>query len=185
MLLANEFTKRGMHFEYEEPADGVLDALPDFTFPDYGKIILEHLGFLADPNYLERWEQKAKEYQKKHIRYFRTNEEEIKTLPATVDRLQEQFCDWVQKVFGEERANMIRKVEKLRRKSGFQIGRAIGDFMNGVFEVDDKEGNVVAIAIKDDIEKIKDMSIPGYLNINWEQAVIAGKDVYMARCHGE
>ncbi len=189
MLLANEFTARGMYFEYEEPADGVVDALPDFMFPDYGNIILEHLGLLTDPNYLERWEQKANEYEKKGIRYFRTNEEEIKTLPATVDRLQEQFCDCVQKVFGEERANMISKVEKLRRESGFQIGRTIGDFMNGVFEVDDKEGNVIAIAIAiaitDDIEKIKDMSIPGYLNINWEQTVIAGMDVCMARCQNE
>ena len=48
MLLANEFTARGMYFEYEEPAENVPDALPDFTFPDYEGVVLEHLGLITD-----------------------------------------------------------------------------------------------------------------------------------------
>ena len=137
MLLANEFTARGMYFEYEEPADNVMEALPDFTFPDYGNIILEHLGLITDPNYFERWESKAKEYEKQGIRYFRTSEEEIKSLPATVDRLQEQFIDWVNQTSRVERVERINLIEKLRRECDLNIGRSIGNFECGVFEIED------------------------------------------------
>jgi len=87
MLLANEFTARGMYFEYEQPAENVPDALPDFTFPDYGGIVLEHLGLMTDSEYMARWEEKAGQYEAAGTRYFRTDEEEIRSLSATVDRL--------------------------------------------------------------------------------------------------
>jgi len=185
MLLANEFKARGMYFEYEEPTENVVDALPDFTFPDYGGVILEHLGMLEDPSYLERWEKKAKEYEAKGIRYFRTNEEEIKALTATADRLREQFRQWVQKIMGDERINMINKVEKLRMVSSLHITRSIGDFLDGVFEVDDHKDNVVAIVITSDTDKLKDINIPGCGKVKWEPMKLNDIDIFIAKSERE
>lgn len=152
MLLANEFTSRGMFFEYEEPADNVMRALPDFTFPDYGNVILEHLGQLNDPYYLERWDKKAIEYEEKGIRYFRTDEEEIKHLTATVDRLQENFKAYADQQFGENRVILIDALETLRRTSKLNILKPLNAFEDGIFEVDHPE--IIAFAFcKDDFPK--------------------------------
>jgi len=179
MLLANEFTGRGMYFEYEEADPAVPDALPDFSFPDYGRVVLEHLGLLDDPNYVERWNKKAKAYEEQGIRYFRTNEEEIKILANTVDRLQEQFRNWIEKQYDSERVQMIDLIETLRRKSDFIIGRSIGDFGDGTFEVDDSGEGIVVILIPrfvnisgeeteaDDV--FFDRKIPGYGELLWEE----------------
>jgi len=149
--LANEFTKRGIFFEYEEPQEGIADALPDFIFPDYGRVILEHLGLLEDPTYLECWEKKAQEYEKNGIRYFRTGEDEIKNLPATVDRLHEQMRAWTESQYGAGRVAGIEIIERLRRESDLRIGKAIGSFEQGVFEVMETSDNpVIAISIRAD-----------------------------------
>ena len=182
MLLANEFSKQGMLFEYEESEGNITDALPDFSFPDYGRVILEHLGLLDDPIYVQRWDEKAKSYEQKGIRYFRTNEEEIKTLDNTVDRLRRQFRNWVEERYGVERIQMIDLIEKVRRKSDFKIGRSIGGFRNGLFEVEDSGGRVVAVSIPQfgdlstgnnkaeiaDFEK----TVPGYSELLWEETLI-------------
>ena len=182
MLLANEFTRRGMYFEYEEPADKVLDALPDFTFPDYGNIVLEHLGLLTDPNYFERWETKAKEYERKGIRYLRTSEEEIKALSGTVDRLQNQLKAWTEEKLGAERLKLVELVERLRRESGLRIGRAIGEFQNGIFEINDrKDDDAVAIALGRGSSPPSGTNIPGYPEILWEPQRIKDIDVWFGR----
>jgi len=144
MLLANEFTTRGMYFEYEEPSDNVMNALPDFTFPDYGNLILEHLGLMTDPNYFERWETKAKEYEKQGIGFFRTGEEEIRDISVTVDRLQDHFKSWTEQHLGDKRIRLVETLETIRRASQLQIRRPLGAFEDGVFEVDDSQ--IMAVA---------------------------------------
>lgn len=197
MLLANEFTKRGMTFDYEETAEDIAEALPDFSFPDYGKIILEHLGRLDDPDYVKRWESKASEYEKKGIRYFRTNEEEIKVLWATVDRLQEQFRSWVLESCGESRVKGIQIIERLRRESGLQIGRSIGSFEQGLFEISDSSDNpIIAICVLEDMHETADTAfafnpppleqaqLPGVSDIVWEEEVLSGLRVAVGRTRG-
>lgn len=192
MLLANEFTRRGMYFEYEEPTEEVSDALPDFTFPDYGGIILEHLGLLPDAEYVHRWENKAKEYEEKGIRYFRTNEEEIKNLSSTVDRLREQFSLWVEEKHGIERIQLIDQIEMVRRQSGLRVGRSIGDIKQGIFLVDDinNEG-IVAISLRDYRHKPEgeETSIStscenikaDYGEVTWEEKDISGVKIWIGR----
>jgi len=122
-----------------------MEALPDFTFPDYGNVILEHLGLITDPNYFERWESKAKEYEKKGIRYFRTSEEEIRNISATVDRLQNQFRSWTEQHAGVNRPRLIEALERVRCIAQLQIQRPLGAFEDGVFEIDNSQ--IVAIAL--------------------------------------
>jgi len=191
MLLANEFISRGMYFEYEEPADNIMDALPDFTFPDYDGIILEHIGLMSDPEYIDRWEQKAKKYEMEGRRYFRTNEEEIKTLANTVDRLQDQFIDWVNKASRVERVERINLIEKLRRESNLNIGRSIGNFECGVFEIDDTsnqgilaimvDSNDIFPGVNIDPEKGPiEVDIPGSSAILWEERLNGDINTWVA-----
>jgi len=189
MLLANEFTRRGMYFEYEEPSDSVVDALPDFVFPDYGGIILEHLGLLTDEEYAERWETKAKGYEQQGLRYFRTTEQEIQHLSATVDRLQEQFRDWTEQEYGSRRVQLIDLVERLRRDDTLQIGRAVGDFDRGVFEAESTSDEaVVAIAVvADDLglerdrDQLQEADLLGDAEVEWEAQLVSGIEVLVAR----
>jgi len=147
MLLANEFTSRGMYFEYEEPSENIPDALPDFTFPDYGDIILEHLGMVTDPNYFIRWEAKAKEYHEKGIKFLRTGEEDVRDLSNTVDRLKHQFQSWVEQQYGNQRLRLIDAVENVRRDLQLKILRPISAFEDAIFEVDHPEITIVAFCI--------------------------------------
>lgn len=185
MLLANEFTRRGMYFEYEEPSDDALAALPDFTFPDYG-VVLEHLGLLTDADYLARWEAKAAEYERQSIRYFRTNEEEIEQLAATVDRLKRQFHDWAEQRYGAERVRLIDLVERVRRDGDLQIGRSIGEFENGVFEATSAiDETVIAVAIIEHESitpaQLEETRLPNTGRIEWQQKVLAGDVVWVGK----
>lgn len=188
MLLANEFTRRGMYFEYEEPSDDALAALPDFTFPDYG-VVLEHLGLLADAVYLARWEAKAAEYEKQGIRYFRTTEEEIQQLAATVDRLQGQFRDWAEQQYGTERIRLIELVERVRPDGDLQIGRSIGEFENGVFEATSaSDMAVVAVAIIADngnaqtpLEQVAALGPINLERVQWQERIVAGLKIGVGR----
>lgn len=189
MLLANEFTRRGMYFEYEQPAEGVPYALPDFTFPDYGGVILEHLGLLPHPEYLARWQRKAAGYEQQGIRYFQTTEEEIQHLPATVGRLQDQFRDWADQKHGSQRIHLIDLVERLRREGDLQIGRALGDFQQGVFgAANPVDSAIVAVAIGVDEagfepgpERLESLDLVGATAIEWQKRCIDGIDVWVAR----
>lgn len=149
MLLANEFTRRGVYFEYEEPAPGVAYALPDFTFPDYGDIILEHLGLLDASEYAERWQEKAAQYQAQGIGYFQTSEAEIEALSATVDRLQSQFKDYARKRYGPEHLCLIGLVERVRQACPeISISSPATEFKEGLFAAEDRqEPSVIGIAI--------------------------------------
>jgi superfamily I DNA/RNA helicase len=189
MLLANEFTRRGMYFEYEEPAEGVPYALPDFTFPDYGGVVLEHLGLLTDADYLARWEAKAAEYERRGVRYFRTNEEEIQRLAATVDRLQRQFRDWAEQHYGAARLRLIDLVERVRREGDLLIGRSIGEFENGVFEAaSTSDVAVVATVVTLDFENSPIPREPseailalGHNIVKWERQPVVGTHVWVGR----
>ena len=191
MLLANEFTKRGIFFEYEEPQEGIPDALPDFIFPDYGQVILEHLGLLEDHTYLERWEKKATEYEKSGVRYFRTSEDEIKNLPATVDRLHEQMKTWTESQCGAGRVVGIDIIERLRRDSDLRIGKAIGSFEQGVFEVMETSDNpVIAISVRADSLKrpfvfsppsIEKIIIPSVDDLDCEETNMIGLCVVLLK----
>jgi hypothetical protein len=135
-----------MYFEYEEPADNVRDALPDFTFSDYGDVILEHLGLMSDPDYIERWQSKARAYEKQGIRYFQTNETEMRDVSGAVDRLQDQFRLWVEQRVGVQCVRLIGVLEEIRRISQLQIGHPLGSFEDGVFDVAD-DPQIIAIAL--------------------------------------
>ena len=115
MLIANEFTRLGIQYEYEQPAENVIDALPDFILTDYGNAIVEHLGLLNDAEYLRKWDEKAKKYEAEGILYLRTNEEEILNLTQTVERIREQASYWCEKKFGVEKVEKIHKYEEPRR----------------------------------------------------------------------
>ncbi len=177
LLLANEFTRRGMYFEYEEPVENVAYALPDFIFPDYGLVVLEHLGLLTDGEYFARWEEKAKEYEQRGIRYFRTNEQELQHLSATVERLQEQFRDWALRRHGVNRVQRIGLLERLRREGGLRIGRAIGAFDDGIFELEDsfhQDGQLAAV-IGDDAIHWADSGKLGTIgqDLVWDDSTVA------------
>jgi ATP-dependent DNA helicase DinG len=189
MLLANEFTQRGMYFEYEEPSDDALPALPDFSFPDYGGVVLEHLGLLTDADYLARWEEKAAAYERQGIRYFRTTEEEIQQLAATVSRLRDQFRAWAEQRYGSERVRLIDLVERVRRDGDLQIGRSVGDFENGIFEAASaSDMAVVAVAITMDGERSpippempEVLETPGVVDVMWQEQPVAGICVWVGR----
>jgi len=190
MLLANEFTRRGMYYEYEEPDPQVPGAIPDFRFPDYGNIILEHLGLLDDATYLARWEEKAAEYEKQGIRYFRTNEEEIKSLSSTVDRLQEQFMQFSEASSGEQCQSMIAAMERLRRETPLKIGSAIGSIHQGVAEANEPEdGSVCAISIRGGLSEndflkapqLCDIQVPGCDRLVWKETDFCGMKIAVAR----
>lgn len=97
MLIANEFYRRGILYEYELPDDNIQNALPDFILPEYGNVIIEHLGLITNSEYLRRWDEKAKKYESEGVLYLRTNEEEIKNLEQTVDRIIYQCENWLKK----------------------------------------------------------------------------------------
>lgn len=115
MLLANEFTRLGILYEYEQPAENVSNALPDFILSDYGNVIVEHLGLMNDAEYVRRWHEKAKKYEAEGILCLCTNEEEILNLSQTVERIREQASYWCEKMYGIAKLSKIKKEEENRR----------------------------------------------------------------------
>lgn len=117
MLIANEFHRRGILYEYELPDDNIQNALPDFILPDYDNVIIEHLGLLTDSNYHSRWTEKAKQYEAEERLYLCTNEEEMRYLNITIDRLLDQSRLWYETKYGVESLELIKEREEERRKN--------------------------------------------------------------------
>jgi len=163
-MLANELHRRGIYFEYELPAENVANALPDFTLPDYGGMIIEHLGLLDEEAYRQRWDQKRQEYEKIGRLYIATNEQEIQDVSAAVDRIIEQARSWASQNFGADRIGLIEKVEKIRRSGTIKIGGSVGDFMGGIFETQDLE-DVSSLVILKEYAADQKSSIQSMLHI--------------------
>lgn len=87
MLLANEFTRRGIRYAYEEPIEDIPWALPDFKFPDYPNVLLEHFGLLQDTTYWEKAKEKLDRYENLGWTTLTTDEHNIRHLSDTVDAL--------------------------------------------------------------------------------------------------
>ena len=156
-------------------------ALSDFTFPDYGNVIFEHLGLTSDPEYMANLEKKAAEYEIQGKRYFRTQEDEISMLPDTVDRLQNQFRIVAETRYGSNRVLMIKRVEAIRRTGTFQIGRAIGDFMDLIFEATEGTNDkVVALSLNPAIDKLPSGKLEGYGKTVWTKARVGESDGWIA-----
>lgn len=185
VLLANEFTKLGIYFEYEETKEDVSYALPDFTFPDYGsKVILEHLGLESDPQYMENWNRKKKQYEAKGYFVCTTNEENIKNTSASVAQLQETFSAHVegQQEMGAERAKRIKEIETIRQNSGdLKIGHHINKFEDGIFDANDINNQKI-VAVAASWSKVvsgadSTILIPGVKKLAWEKRQIGAKEV--------
>ncbi len=148
-MLANELTRRGIYYEYELPPENISGVLPDFTLPDYGDVIIEHLGLLDDEGYRERWEQKKIEYEQAGRLYIATNEQEILDINAVVNRIQDMSRNYAYQKFGSDRIDLIEKLEKIRRNDLIRIGHSVDDFMQGIFESQDSDSKLSLIIIND------------------------------------
>ena len=116
MLIANEFYRLGIMYEYELPDDNIPNALPDFVLPEYGNVIIEHLGLLTEEEYQRRWNEKAKQYEAEGKLFLCTNEEEMKHLSTTIERLLDQSRLWCETKYGKEKLETIKTQEEERRK---------------------------------------------------------------------
>jgi hypothetical protein len=116
MLIANEFYRRGILYEYELPDDNLQNALPDFILQEYDNVIIEHLGLMTDAEYHKRWNEKAKQYEDEGRLYLCTNEEEMKHLSMTVERLLYQTRLWYETKYSKEKLESIKTNEENRRK---------------------------------------------------------------------
>ncbi len=116
MLIANEFYRRGILYEYELPDDNLQNALPDFKLQEYDNVIIEHLGLMTDAEYHKRWNEKAKQYEDEGILYLCTNEEEMKYLDTTIERLVDQSRLWYETKYSKEQLDLIKTNEENRRK---------------------------------------------------------------------
>ena len=117
MLIANEFHRLGILYEYELPDDNIQNALPDFMLPEYENVIIEHLGLMTDAEYHKRWNEKAKQYEEENRLYLCTNEEEMKHLNTTIERLLDQTRLWYETKYGKEKLELIKSKEENRRNS--------------------------------------------------------------------
>lgn len=176
MLLANEFHRRGMYFDYEESLESISNALPDFTFPDYGGVILEHLGMLNDAKYRQRWEAKAQQYHTQGIQFFYTTEDDIQHLQKRVDELKQQFLALVA---SPQQAQMIEHVEKMRRQSEIKVGRAIGNIEDGLLRIDGHE-KYIGLIIAQDSDVIPSINVIDGIQVNWEKLIVGGVNSWIA-----
>lgn len=115
MLIANEFHRLGILYEYELPDDNIQNALPDFMLPEYDNVVIEHLGLMTDSEYHKRWNEKAKKYEEANKLYLCTNEEEMKHLNTTIERLLDQTRLWHETKYGKEKIELIKTNEENRR----------------------------------------------------------------------
>ena len=115
MLIANEFHRLGILYEYELPDDNIQNALPDFMLPEYDNVVIEHLGLMTDAEYHKRWNEKAKKYEEANKLYLCTNEEEMKHLNTTIERLLDQTRLWYETKYGKEKIELIKTNEENRR----------------------------------------------------------------------
>ena len=91
MLLANEFTRQEVLYTYEEPIAESPWALPDFKFPDYPNVLLEHFGLLDDTTYWQKAQEKLEEYENIGWTALYTTEDDIKSLTECVSKIKDQL----------------------------------------------------------------------------------------------
>ena len=184
-MLANEFSRRGIFYEYELPPENISGVLPDFTFPDYGDAIIEHLGLLDDDSYRERWERKSKEYEQSNRFYLATNESQIQDVSNTVDTLLQAMKYWVMQNSGAERLEIIDRVEHLRRVDGLKIGRTVGDYLEGIFYLDNPAlGETIYIDVTPEKTRMENPVNKILNNIDvpeWEEQIIDGLTVKVSK----
>ena len=100
--------------------------------------------------------------------------------------------DWVNQTSRVERVERINLIEKLRRESNLNIGRSIGKFECGVFEIEDisSEGILAIMVDSNDIfpgatidpEKGPiEVNIPGSSAISWEKRLIGNINTWIAK----
>ena len=177
-ILADEFHRRGIYYEYEAQLDERIYALPDFILTDYGGVIIEHLGLLDKPDYRANWEKKKQRYDKNGLKYFTTEEIDIQNVQATVSSLMNQIHDWFETNRLPESLEIIRQVEKLRHQSDLRIGRHVGNILNGVFEILDDELYVAICVSKTTIE-----DYPSSLNgqyLDWKSLSLSNDIFWIA-----
>lgn len=179
-MLANELTRRGIYYEYELPPENISGVLPDFTLPDYGDVIIEHLGLLDDEAYRERWEQKKIEYEQAGRLYIATNEQEILDINDVVNRIQEMSRNYAYQKYGSVRIDLIEILQRLRISQDFVIGHQVFDFMDGVFFTEDSQNPdlLYVLICPPEFENGQEAITPGLLAIaTWKKATI-GDIVY-------
>ena len=176
MLLANEFTRNGIYYEYEIPAENVLNALPDFILPHYGNVIVEHLGLLNDAEYLRKWDEKALKYEAEGILYLRTNEEEIYNLVQTVARIIEQATTWCRKKLGPKHCDLIELLEEIRKSKELPIELPISTYDEGIFKIDNDKTKYLLIAKSPDLVRVMEKS--SIKKITWTKEIIKGYEIY-------
>ncbi len=181
MLLANEFTARGIYFEYEEPDFGVPGALPDFIFPDYGNPVLEHLGMMDDNVYREKWDEKAKRYEARGILFLQTNEQNIRTLEQTMDNLHDQFISHAERRFGKDYLDKIALVEKLRRESDIIIMHQVQSSPDLIYEIKTSPIGATLFCIPRPGELSRKPALETYsrTEIKWESETINGIHLWL------
>ena len=179
-MLANEFTRLGIYYEYELPPENISGLLPDFTLPDYGDVIVEHLGLLDDEAYRERWEEKKKKYDEAGRLYISTSEEEIQNINALVDRVQEACRGYAFQKYGSDRVKLVEILQRLRIEQELGLTRPVYEFMNGVFFARDKKDQKIAFVwiSHDNFEnEIETMTLKNTELATWKK-VIKGDLVY-------
>jgi hypothetical protein len=175
MLLANEFTRIGIYFEYEMPAENVLNALPDFILPHYGNVIVEHLGLINDAEYLRKWDEKALKYEAEGILYLRTNEEEIYNLTQTVSRIKEQATTWCSKKLGSKYCELIEVWEEIRKSKALNIEKPTSKYEDGIFEIENNKIKYVVVDSKDIAKRQDGLKSE---NVSWTKEIIINHEVY-------
>lgn len=65
LMVAEILNRLGVEYNYEEPLEvNGIKYIPDFTIRNKGRVAyLEHLGMLGVSSYLEKWEEKQKNYE--------------------------------------------------------------------------------------------------------------------------
>ena len=175
MLLANEFTRNGIYYEYEMPAENVINALPDFILPHYGNVIIEHLGLINDAEYLSKWNEKALKYEAEGILYLRTNEEEIYNLTQTVLRIKEQATTWCRKKLGSKHCDLIKVIEEIRKSKDLNLEKPTNKYEDGIFEI---ENNKIKYIVVDSIDIAKIQDGLKSENVSWTKEIIINHEVY-------
>jgi superfamily I DNA/RNA helicase/Rad3-related DNA helicase len=181
-LLANELYRRGIYYEYELSPENVAGVLPDFTLPDYGDVIIEHLGLLDDESYRNHWEEKKKVYEEAGRLYIATIEQEIEDIKNTVDRILELSKNFAYEKYGRNYFDLIEIIQKLRLEKKIQINRPVMKFLDGVFYLEDQTNRGLRYIFFDKYSEIKnptEIILESKEKIQWDKATYGEIDYYL------